>query len=193
MGKVMFDISMSLDGLITGPDPHPSQGLGKGGERLHAWAFEGKRDPNNALVLEEMVQTSGAIVAGRRTYDIANWGEKDPWGSQLPVFVLTHAVPKGVPAKGAVYTFVTEGVESALDEARAAAGEKNVCVIGGATLGQQCLQAGLLDEIHLHLVSVLLGEGTRLFEHLGPLPYDLQQSRVIESRGVTHIRYSVIK
>jgi dihydrofolate reductase len=193
MGKVMFDISMSLDGLIAGPHPHPSQPLGKGGERLHAWAFEGKTEKNNALVFEEMVQTSGAIVAGRGTYELSNWGEKDPWGSQLPVFVLTHAVPAGMPKAGAVYTFVTEGLESALHAAKAAAGEKNVCVIGGANIGQQCLQAGLLDEIHLHLVSILLGEGIRLFEHLGPLPFELQQSRVVESRGVTHIKYRVVK
>ena len=192
MGKVVFDISMSLDGLITGPDDSPEQPLGKGGERLHAWAFGGKTE-GDALVFDEMVQTSGAIMAGRRMYDISRWGEKDPWGGQLPVFILTHAVPEGMAQTGGVYTFVTQGLESALKVAKAAAGEKTVQVIGGANIAQQYLKAGLIDEIHLHLVPVLLGEGIRLFDRLGTLPLELETTRVIESRGVTHLSFQVIK
>ncbi len=191
-GKVVFDISMSLDGLITGPDDSPEQPLGKGGERLHAWAFGGKTE-GDALVFDEMVQTSGAIVAGRRMYDISPWGEKDPWGGQLPVFILTHAVPEGTVQAGAVYTFVTEGLESALNQAKAAAGEKNVQVIGGANIAQQYLKAGLIDEIQLHLVSVLLGEGIRLFDHLGSEPTELEITSVIQSKEVTHLRFRIVK
>ena len=95
MGKVMFDISMSLDGLITRPNVSPKQPLGEGGERLHAWAF-GRKTEGDVLVFDEMVQTSGAIVEGRRMYEISRWGEKDPWGGQLPVFVLTQKVPEGM-------------------------------------------------------------------------------------------------
>jgi dihydrofolate reductase len=192
MGKVMFDISMSLDGLITGPNVSPEQPLGEGGEGLHAWAFGGKTE-SDALVFEEMVQTSGTIVAGRRMYKISRWGEKDPWGGQLPVFILTHTVLEGKAQTGAVYTFVTQGLESALDQAKAAASEKTVRVIGGANIAKQYLKAGLIDEIHLHLVSILLGEGIRLFDRLGTLPSELEPTRVIASRGVTHLRLSVVK
>jgi dihydrofolate reductase len=120
-------------------------------------------------------------------------GEKDPSGGQLPVFILTHTVPEGMAQTGAVYTFVAQGLESALDHAKAAAGEKNVCVIGGATIAQQYLKAGLIDEIHLHLVSILLGEGILLFDRLGTLPCELETTRVIASRGVTHLLLSVVK
>src|SRR5262249_26477179 len=161
--KVVFDISMSPDGLIISPNVSPEQPLGEGGERLHAWVF-GRKTEGDALVFDEMVQTSGAMVAGRHMSEISRWGGKDPWGGQLPVFILTHTVPEGMAPTGAVYTFVTQGLESALNQAKTAAGEKNVCVIGGANIAQQYLKAGPIDEIHLHLVSILLGEGIRLFD-----------------------------
>lgn len=192
MGKVVFDISMSLDGLITGPNVRPELPLGEGGERLHAWAFE-KKTEGDRLVFDEMVQTSGAIVAGRRMYEVSRWGEQDPWGGERPVFILTHRIPEGMAQTGAVYTFVTQGLESALNQAKAAAGEKNVCVIGGANIAQQSLKAGLIDEIHLHLVSILLGEGIWLFDHFGTLPFELEPTQVIASQGVTHVRLTVVK
>jgi dihydrofolate reductase len=207
MGKVLLDISLLLDGFIAAPNDDPERPLGDGGQRLHDWVFGGKTertentprnsavDPRNAEVLDEMFNTTGAMVAGRRTYDFSKdeWGERDPFGGQLPVFVLSHDVPERVAKGGAVYTFVTDGIESALTQAKSAAGDKNVQVMGGANIAQQCLKAGLLDEIQIHLVPVLLGEGRRLFEHLGTEQIELETTRVIESPGVTHLKFRVVK
>jgi dihydrofolate reductase len=194
MGKVVFDISMSLDGLITGPNDSPAQPLGEGGERLHEWMFLPSGGPIRPEVDEERFKTIGAIVMGRRMFDVGEqaWGENPPF--HLPVFVLTHDAKETLTKDGGTtYTFVTSGIETVLAQAKAAAGDKNVQVIGGANIAQQYLRASLLDEIHLHLVPVLLGEGIRLFDHLGTLPIELETTRVIESIGVTHLRFSVVK
>jgi dihydrofolate reductase len=163
MSKVIFDISMSLDGFVTGPDPRPEAPNGDGGERLVEWAFGG--DDRDRGILEDGVAGLGAVIAGRRTYELSLpfWGPGGPSGdARAPVFVLSHGTPDAVP-DGGVYTFVN-GVESALDQARAAAGDRYVVVMGGAETGRQYLEAGLVDELSIHLVPIELGSGTRLFD-----------------------------
>ena len=133
----------------------------------------------------------GAFVTGRRTFDITNgWGGSPPLG--VPAFVVTHTVPQEWVYEGSPFTFVTDGVESAVERAKAVAGDKDVAV-GAASIAQQCLQAGLLDEIHIDLVPVLLGDGVRLFDHLGTGPIELQRTRVIEAPDVTHLTFRVVR
>ncbi len=204
MGKVLLDISMSLDGFIAAPNDDPERPLGDGGQRLHDWVFGGTSDrtgtsprtsatDSNREVMDESFRTTGAIVMGRRWFDIGEepWGDNPPF--QVPVFVLTHhAREKLIKEGGTTFTFVTDGIESALEQAKAAAGDKNIGV-GGANIAQQCLKAGLLDEIQIHLVPVLLGEGRRLFEHIGTEQIELETTRVISSPGVTHLKFRVVK
>jgi dihydrofolate reductase len=216
MANLTLDISMSLDGFIAGPDQTLDEPLGKGGEQLHEWAFTTKtfRDTHgrsggetnvDSKVLEEAFNSSGATVMGRRMFSGGEgpW-ENDPnadawWGDDppfhQPVFVLTHHARKPVDKQGGTtFTFVTEGIESALEQARSAAGGKDVALGGGASVAQQYLRAGLLDELQIHLVPVLLGDGVRLFEnHLGTERRDIECTRVIESPAVTHLRYRVLK
>jgi dihydrofolate reductase len=194
MTKVIFDISMSLDGFMTAANVRSSQPLGDGGQRLHEWAMGGE-DERNRKFLEQAVAALGAVVAGRRTYDtsVAWWGADGPTGSaRRPVFVVTHDLPADTP-EGGVYTFVTDGIERALQEAKAAAGDKNVSVMGGADIGQQYIRAGLVDEIQIHLVPVLFGSGTRMFDHLGSEHIPLETVEVIETAAATHLRFRVVK
>lgn len=204
MGKVTADISMSLDGFIAGPNDRPGNGLGDGGERLHQWVYDlaSWREPHglsggetnrDSEILEEAFKNVGAIVLGRRMFDNAEgWGDEPPF--HVPVFVLTHeAREKLVKEGGTTFTFVTDGIESALAQARAAAGDKDVAIGGGANTIQQFIAAGLLDEIQIHLVPVLLGDGIRLFEHLDTEPIELARTRVVESPGVTHLRFRAIR
>jgi dihydrofolate reductase len=133
----------------------------------------------------------GASVAGRRTFDITNgWGGRPPLG--VPTFVVTHTVPREWVYEGSPFTFVTDGVESAIEQAKAVAGEKDVAVMA-ASIVQQCIRAGLLDEIVINLVPLLLGDGVRLFEHLGAIPIELGSTRAIEAPGVTHLTFRVVK
>src|SRR5215213_10234518 len=133
----------------------------------------------------------GAFVTGRRTLDITNgWGGNPPLG--VPTFVLTHTVPQQWVYEGSPFTFVTEGVQSAVEQARAVAGDKDVAV-GAASIEQQCIRAGLLEEIHVDLVAVLLKGGIRLFEHLDTEPIELESTRVIEAPGITHLTFRVVK
>ncbi len=195
---------MSLDGFIAGPNDGPERPLGEGGERIFAWYSGGdteyrlpgtemvfKVSPQSAELLREAHSKMGAFVTGRRTFDITNgWGGSPPLG--VPTFVVTHTVPREWVYEGSPFTFVTDGVESAVERARAVAGEKDVAV-GAASIVQQCLRAGLLDEIHIDLVPVLLGGGVRLFEHLGTTPIELESTRVIEAPGVTHLTFRVLR
>jgi dihydrofolate reductase len=193
MAKVIFDSSLSLDGFMTATNVRPEEPLGDGGQRLHEWAFD--EDERNRQLLAEAVNSEGAVIAGRRTYDlsVAWWGADGPTGpARVPVFVLTHAEPETVP-EGGVYTFVTGGIESALERAKAAAGEKDVSVMGGAQIGQQYIRAGQIDEISIHLVPVLFGGGTRMFEHLGSEHIRLEPMEVIEATAATHLRFRVVK
>jgi dihydrofolate reductase len=193
MTKVIFDISMSLDGFVTAANVRPEEPLGDGGQRLHEWAFG--EDERNRELLEEAVNFVGAVIAGRRTYDLSVpwWGADGPAGpARVPVFVVTHAEPEDAP-EGGVYTFVTEGIASALEQAKAAAGEKAVAVMGGAEIGQQFIRAGLVDEISIHLVPVLFGSGTRMFENLGGVHIQLDTTSVIETPEATHLRLRVVE
>ena len=202
MGKVTADISMSLDGFIAGPNDRPGNGLGDGGERLHQWVYDlaswrqphglsGGETNRDSEILEEAFENVGAIVLGRRMFDNAEgWGDEPPF--HVPVFVLTHeAREKLVKQGGTTFTFVTDGIESVLAQARTAAGDKNVAIGGGANTIQQFIAAGLLDELQIHLVPVLLGDGIRLFEQLGGEPIELEGTRVVASPDVTHLRFDV--
>jgi len=146
-------------------------------------------------MLQEVIKTTGAVVMGRRAYDMAE-GDFTGYEFQVPIFVLSHDVPEKV-AKGEnerlSFTFVTDGIESAITQAKAAAGDKNVYMVGGANTAQQCIQAGLLDEIQIGIVPVLLGAGLRLFEHIGTEQIELESTRVIESPGRTDLRFRVVK
>ncbi len=193
MTKVIFDMSMSLDGFVNAANVRPEEPMGDGGEWLHEWAFGG--DERNRKLLAEAVNSLGAVIAGRRTYDlsVASWGADGPTGpARVPVFVVTHAEPEDAP-EGGVYTFVTDGIESALEQAKAAAGEKDVAVMGGPDIGRQYIEAGLVDVISIHLVPVLLGDGTRMFEHLGGEQVQLETTSVIETPAAIHLGFRVIQ
>src|SRR5215217_5379824 len=201
MGKVRTGHSTSLDGFIAGPNDGPEAPMGHGGERLLAWYSGGdteyrppgtemvfKVSPQTAELLGETRRTTGALLTGRRTFDLTNgWGGRHPL--DVPVFVVSHTVPQAWVYERSPFTFVTDGLESALEQAKGVAGDKDV----GASLVQQCIRAGVLDEIHIDLVPVLLGDGVRLFDHLGTEPLDLESSRVIEGAGVTHLTFRVVK
>jgi dihydrofolate reductase len=198
MGKVGAGFSMSLDGFITG--------LQDDVQRLFGWMFSGdteyklsrgdrdivlKAPAKSIELLEDLNSTTGAVVTGRRMFDVAGaWGGRHPL--DVPVFVVTHNVPQEWVKEGSPFTFVTDGVESAIRQAREAADNKNVGV-GGANIAQQCIRAGLLDEIQIDLLPVLLGAGIRLFDHLGDFPIELESTMMIESPGVTHLRFRVVK
>jgi dihydrofolate reductase len=184
MGKVILDMAMSLDGFIAGPNDED------GG--LHDYFFSPSGDTTK--VIEEGFKTTGVIVMGRRSYDMGAEQEgfvDNPY--QVPTFVLTHAVPDRA-AKGAeAFIFVTDGIESVLKQAKAAAGDKNVVIGGGANTAQQFMKAGFIEEIQIHLVPVLLGEGIRLFEPICPEPIELESTGVIAASDVTHLRFRVIR
>jgi dihydrofolate reductase len=204
MGKVSVGLTMSLDGFIAGPNDGPERPLGEGGERLFEWFSSGDTEysmpgtemvfrisSQSAELLTEVEKSMGAFVTGRRTFDITNgWGGNPPLG--VPTFVVTHSVPQEWVYEGSPYTFVTDGVESAVEQAKIVAGDKGVAV-GAASIVQQCIKAGLLDEVTVNLVPVLLGDGVRLFDHLGPAPIELESTGVIEGSGVTHLSFRVVK
>ncbi len=194
MGKVIFDITASLDGFVAGPNDSPEQPMGEGGLRLFDWYFsdpETTRSPEfiDPEIRDEAVQTVGALVSGRRTYDNAHgWNGEHPL--HVPVFVVTHHAPEVVGEfKGA---FVTDGVDSAVMQAQAAAGDK-VVAVNSPNIAQQCLKAGLLDELSLHIVPVLLGGGVRLFDHLGTEHIELECTRAINTKKVIHMTFRVVK
>jgi dihydrofolate reductase len=215
MGMVVLDISTSLDGFVAGPNPGLELPLGQGGERLHEWAvaLAAWREPHglsggeinaSSDVVREGLARTGAVVMGRRMFsggegpweDDPNadgwWGDNPPF--HVPVFVLTHHAREPVTKQGGTtFTFVTDGIASAVEQARTAADDKDVSVAGGADVAQQVLSAGLLDEMQIHLVPVLLGGGTRLLQHLDEVDFQLEQTRVIDSPGVTHLRFKIVK
>jgi len=188
MGTVEVEISMSVDGFITGPNEEGA-GLGKGGEILHAWF---RHDPDGPRLLDDaLFATSGAVITSRKIYDgMEGWGDDGFY--RMAVYVLTHR-PHDVVVKGETsFTFVTEGIESAIAQARAAAGDKKVHVMGGASVIQQALKAGLVDSLHLHVAPIVLGAGIRLFDNLSD-PIELERTEVVESQFGTHLRFRVVK
>jgi len=210
MSRFRFQISISLDGFVAGPSPSEENPPGEGGEQLHEWVIkleawrrshgrEGGETNASSAVLEEAIDSVGATVMGRNMFGggPGPWGE-DPWNGwwgddppfHTPVFVLTHHAREPLELEGGTtFHFVTDGIESALEQAREAAGGKDVALGGGADVAQQYLTAGLLDEVQLNLVPMLLGGGRRLFENVDGV--DFEQAEVIEAPGVTHLKYRV--
>jgi dihydrofolate reductase len=214
MGQVNASISISLDGYVAGPDPSMEEPLGKGGEGLHEWVLKlagwrsrhgyegGETGPDNDL-LEEENRNNGAVVMGRRMFSggAGPW-EDDPnptgwWGDEPPfghgVFVVTHHTREPLVLGATTFTFVTEGVERAVELARDAAGERNVLVSGGGSVIEQALRAGVVDELQLHVVPVLLGGGARLFDGRGDGEVRLEVDRTVGSTDVSHLRYRVVR
>jgi dihydrofolate reductase len=212
MSSVTCQISISLDGFAAGPDQSNENPLGVGGERLHEWAVatdtwrrqhgsEGGAHNADSDVAAESMQGIGAFIMGRKMFGGGNddgswdeawsgwWGEDPPF--HAPVFVLTHHPREPLEMQGGTtFKFVTDGIESALEQARAAAGEGDVAIAGGASTVQQYLAAGLLDELHLHIVPVLLGSGERLLDGVGDPT--LEPVKVVASPAVTHVKYRVV-
>lgn len=213
MSHMRLDISMSLDGFVAGPNQSEENPLGEGGMQLHEWAFElaawrerhgGQGGEVNASteVVEASLENLGAVIMGRGMF-----GGEGPWGDapwegwwgddppyRMPVFVITnHAREPLVKQGGTSFTFVTEGIESALEQARDAAGDRDISLAGGANIARQYLRAGLVDVMQLHVVPVLLGAGARLLDDLGGAQIGLECTRVVEAPGVTHLTYCVAR
>jgi dihydrofolate reductase len=194
MGKVVFDITASLDGFVAGPNDSPDLPMGEGGLRLFDWYFsesETSRSPEDIdpEIREEAAQAVGAIVSGRRTYDHAHgWNGEHPL--HVPVFVVTHHVPEGIGEFNGI--FVTDGIESAIRQAQAAAGDK-IVALNSPDIAQQSLKAGLLDELSLHIVPLLLGRGVRLFDQLETNQIELECTQVSNAKKVIHMTFRVIK
>lgn len=202
MSKVIADISMSLDGYVTAPGPDQENGLGVGGEPIHAWVLEEPRSAADEAVLAGSFEQTGAVVMGRRLYDIVDgphgWNDDVGYGydqdqsAAPPCFVVTHQPPAPAEVRLASrFRFVTDGVASAVEQARAAAGDKHVFVMGGANVIDQCLAARLVDELRIHLSPLLTGGGTRLFDLVGPTT--LVQREVTQSPRATHLTYEVVR
>jgi dihydrofolate reductase len=210
-GSVRCQISVSLDGFVAGPNQSLENPLGEGGMRLHDWAFataswraqhglEGGEHNADSKVIDAANDGVGAYIMGRRMFGGGDgpweeewtgwWGENPPF--HAPVFVLAHQPRESLSMQGGTtFTFVPDGIESALGQARSAAGENDVSIAGGASCVQQYLAAGLLDELYLHIVPVTLGAGSRLLENVGDPT--LEPIEVIGSRTVTHVRYHVVR
>jgi dihydrofolate reductase len=212
VSRVRVHISVSGDGYVAGPNQSEENPLGEGGERLHDWlvalrawraphGLEGGEVDASTAVVEEAQANIGAEIMGRGKFGggPGRWGE-DPWPGwwgedppfHMPVFVLTHHQREPLTLSDTTFTFVTDGIEAALEQARAAAGEKDVLIGGGADVINQYLAAGHVDELELHVVPLLLGGGARLFEGIGP-DLELEQIRVVEAPGVAHLKYRVVK
>jgi dihydrofolate reductase len=211
VGSVTCHISISLDGFVAGPNQSVDNPIGEGGMRLHQWVFatdswreqhglEGGERNADAEVVDEVVRGVGAYIMGRKMFGGGDgpwdetwtgwWGEDPPY--HVPVFVLTHHPREPLPMQGGTtFTFVTDGIESALEQARAAAGDDDVAIAGGASAVQQYLAAGMLDELYLHIAPIVLGAGERLLEDVGDPT--LEPVEVIASPAVTHVKYRVVR
>ena len=213
MSTFRFQLAISLDGYVAGPDQSEENPLGIGGEDLHQWIVEleawrkqhgqeGGKVNASTPVVEEIQSNVGASVMGRNMFGggPGPWSEDPPWNGwwgddppfHTPVFVLTHHPRKPLKMEGGTtFFFVTDGIVSAHEQARRAAGGQDVLLGGGANVVQQYLAAGLVDEFELHVVPILLGDGERLLENIGDPR--IEQVRVIEAPGVTHIKYRVVR
>ncbi|MFF0773091.1 dihydrofolate reductase family protein [Nonomuraea wenchangensis] len=189
MGAVVLHKSMSLDGFVAGPDVGAEHPMGRGGTRLHEWMFTDRPDPRDKEVLAATTASAGAVVVGRRTFDVGlpHW-QDTPYPA--PTFVLTHRTRDRLVMSSATFTFVADGIEAALRAAQNVAGDKDVIVMGART-GRQFLRAGLLDELLINLVPVVLGSGIRLLDDLAHI--ELTRTQVIASDTVTHLRFRVVK
>ena len=212
MSRLRFKISMSLDGFIAGPSQSVDNPLGIGGMRLHEWAFplaawramhglEGGETNESARVVEESLANIGATVMGRNMFGghPGPWDARKPWNGwwgadppfRHPVFVLTHHARQPIELEGGTtFTFVTDGIETALEQARQAAGGKDVSLAGGAKAAQQYLSAGFVDEMEISLVPTLLGRGERLFDGVGDDLHGLELMRTVATPKVTHLKFT---
>ena len=213
MSKLRCHISISADGFVAGPNQSEAEPLGEGGEQLHDWvvSLAAWREPHgkqggevneSTPIMEESLENVGAGVMGRNMFGPpggGDWGDgewKGWWGDEPPfhydVFIVTHHPREPVEMEGGTtFSFVTDGIEAALQRAKESAGGQDVMLSGGAEIINQYLAAGLLDELDLHVVPVLLGGGARLFEDLGDAEVALEQVRAVEAPGVTHVKYRV--
>ncbi len=205
MSQVFSDLGISLDGYVAGPNAGPDNALGDGGDRVHQWQYEieawrerqgedgGARNRDHEIATEKF-ERAGAYVMGRNMFDEGEVGWPDPPPFNAPVFVLTQRPREPwVRQGGTMFTFVTEGITSAIEQARSVAGAKDVHVAGGADVVRQALNAGLVDELQLHVAPLLLGAGVRLFDDVDPQKCQLEVDRVVESPLVTHLRYRVLR
>ena len=199
MTRIVTELAVSVDGYVAGPDDNRESPLGTGGGRLFEWYSDGeipsrfypssRLSAASAAVFDEVCERTGAVISGRRTYDIVDGWNGDGPLPGAPLFVLTHEPPDVVPDGSSTHTFITTGIEDAVERARAAAGDKDVSLMGSAPV-QEALRAGLLDEIVLHQVPVLLGGGVRLLDGTAA---DLRCTRVVDAPGVTHLFYDVVR
>lgn len=203
MPNVFASITMSLDGFIAGKNDNPEQGLGENGDYLHDWILEGDHpskhndffnlSKKNREIFDEMFGNTGALICGRRTYDIVHGWEGSYPVSGIPVFVLTHNQPSEVPEGKTSFTFVTEdGIQRAVSHAKGVAGTKNVQIIGGAQTIQQTIKNGLCDELRIHMVPQLLSSGIKLLDHLNVETTMLEKKKVIDTPQVTHLYYRLL-
>lgn len=201
MSKTKAQITISLDNFMAGPNDSPDNPIGDGGERLHQWVYDleawrkphgldgGKTGRDNEIIAAATANV-GAVVMGRRMFNHGEvpWGETPPF--HVPVFVVTHHAREPLVREGGTtFHFVTDGLQSALDQARAAAGDKDVSIAGGGQIITQMMQRGLLDEIEIHIAPVLLGDGVRLFNAMDGGQVELECVRVVHSEAVTHLTY----
>ncbi len=211
MPKLRFEISISLDGYVAGPNQSEEHPLGEGGEQLHEWIVglaawrephgrEGGEVSASSPLVEESQSGVGAVIMGRNMFGggPGPWGD-DPWQGwwgdeppfKVPVFVLTHHVREPLTLGDTTFTFVTDGIESALEQAKGAAGDQDVHIGGGAEVARQYLAAGLVEQMQLNVAPILLGDGARLFEDGAGAGLELEQILVVEAPAVTHLRYRV--
>jgi dihydrofolate reductase len=198
MCAVVVDITMSLDGFVTGVDPGIENGLGDDGMQLHNWVFEAKTEAD-AKVLNDSLARTGAVVMGRNTFDIVDvaWNDEVAFGGprdgrELPRnVVVTHEQPQSVRLADA-FTFATDGVAQAVELAKEMAGDRDVTVMGGGEICRQCIEEGLADEIVIHLAPVLMGGGTKLFGEQGSI-VNLEQIDLVDTPGATHLHYKVTR
>jgi dihydrofolate reductase len=191
MSNVVLATSMSLDGFMTASNRSAEEPLGAGGERLHGWLTESDDERDKEMAQKGSAGVA-AMICGRRTYDdsLPWWGADGPGGSaRTPVFVLTHEAPEEAPENG-VYTFVTDGIESALEQAKAVAGDQTISM-GGGDIGRQFLQAGLVDELRIHLVPVLFGGGISMFDGLEDGHIELEPIDVVPTSSAIHMAFRV--
>ena len=213
MSKTLVRITMSLDGYVAGPNQTLKDPLGVGGEALHDWAIQlaawkevqgksGGVENANSAIMREMFENVGAVIMGRNMFGGGPgpwapewkgwWGANPPY--HMPVYVLTHYPRDPLPMQGGTtFYFVTDGIQSALDQAKRAAGSKDVLIMGGANAIQQFLAAGVIDELNISMVPLLLGGGERLLDNLGGSIPRFEQTRVVEGPGVVHVRYRVAR
>ncbi len=192
LGKVVLAFSMSLDGFIAGPDVSKEHAMGVGGDRLHKWMFQGGPESSIDLgMARELLAKVGAVILGKRTFDVGlqHWNDT-PY--PVPSFVVTHETRDKAEMKSATFTFVSDGISSAVKQANAAADGK-VIIVMGANVAQQLMKERLADEIYIQLVPVLLGSGIRLFEHLGVTPIELTCDRAVNSPYITHLKFKIAK